>query len=142
MHLRTAVVSDLVSIEALLRASGLPTAGVTEHLTHFIVASDAGNVVTCGGLEYQGNFALIRSIAVASNAQGNGLGKTIVSQLLTESRARSVPSVVLLTTTAADYFASLGFATVARQDVPAPLLTSSQFQGVCPDSATAMLMNL
>ncbi|MCA8046484.1 arsenic resistance N-acetyltransferase ArsN2 [Burkholderia arboris] len=142
MHLRTAVVSDLASIEALLHASGLPTVGVTEHLTHFIVASDAGNVVACGGLEYHGNFALLRSISVASNARGNGLGKTIVSQLLTECRARSVPSVVLLTTTAADYFASLGFATVARQDVPAPLLTSSQFQSVCPDSATAMLMNL
>ncbi|KVG39711.1 GCN5 family acetyltransferase [Burkholderia ubonensis] len=141
MQFRSAAVSDLVSIEALLRASGLPTAGVAEHLTNFIVATDAENVVGCGGLEYHGDFALIRSIAVASEAKGNGLGKSIISRLLAECRARSVRSIGLLTTTAEDYFAGLGFVVIARKDVPGPLLASSQFQGVCPDAATTMLMD-
>ncbi|WP_423379488.1 arsenic resistance N-acetyltransferase ArsN2 [Burkholderia sp. LMG 32019] len=139
MQLRSAALSDLVSIETLLHASGLPTAGVAEHLPNFIVATDAENVVGCGGLEYHGDFALIRSIAVASEAKGNGLGKSIVSRLLTECETHIVQSVVLLTTTAEGYFTNLGFERVAREQVPRPLFASSQFQGVCPGSATAML---
>jgi len=140
MLLRSAALSDLSSIEALLRASSLPTAGVAEHLEHFVVLVDAANVIACGGIEYHGEFALIRSIVVASPVQGTGLGQAIVARLLAECHTRAVRSIGLLTTTAEDYFASFGFVPVARKDVPGPLLASGQFRGVCPDSATAMLM--
>ncbi|MEK7916375.1 arsenic resistance N-acetyltransferase ArsN2 [Burkholderia contaminans] len=139
MQIRSAAVSDLASIEALLHASGLPIAGVADHLTSFVVANDAGSVVACGGLEYHGDFALLRSIAVAPQARSGGLGKTVVSWLLSQCETHAVQSVGLLTTTAEGYFTNLGFERVAREQVPRPLLASSQFQGVCPGSATAML---
>ncbi|ONC62724.1 arsenic resistance N-acetyltransferase ArsN2 [Burkholderia pseudomallei] len=139
MQLRSAAVIDLASIEALLRASDLPTAGVAEHVTNFIVAVDSESVIACGGLEFHDAFALMRSIAVAGDARGAGLGKAIVSSLLTECRRRAIQSVVLLTTTAELYFADQGFVRVTREDVPRPLLASAQFQGVCPGSATTML---
>ncbi len=140
MHLRSATVSDLTSIEELLRVCSLPTAGIAEHLTHFIVADDSRGLLACGGIEYYERYALIRSIAVAERARSAGLGKAIVSRLLAECRTRAVQSIGLLTTTAEDYFAAQGFVSVARSDVPDALLASSQFQGVCPGSATAMLM--
>ncbi|KWK67544.1 arsenic resistance N-acetyltransferase ArsN2 [Burkholderia stagnalis] len=142
MHFRSAVVSDLASIEELLRINGLPTEGVAEHMTNFVVAEELSAVVGCGGIEYYDNFALIRSVAVAEHARDSGLGKSIVSHLLTACRAHAVQSVCLLTTTAEEYFAGLGFVRVARHEVPHSLLASSQFQGVCPGSATAMLMAL
>ena len=142
MQLRAAAVSDLTSIEALLRAAGLPVAGVADHLPNFIVAMDADGMTACGGIEYHGDFSLIRSIAVAEGARGNGLGKAIVSRLLDACRGRAVEAVVLRTTTAETYFARSGFVRIAPGDVPAPLLASGQFAGVCPASATVMLLDM
>ncbi|WP_415927178.1 arsenic resistance N-acetyltransferase ArsN2 [Burkholderia theae] len=113
--------------------------GRLRQLTSFVVASNTGSVVACGGLEYHGDFALLRSIAVAPQARSGGLGKTIVSWLLSQCETHAVQSVVLRTTTAEGYFTNLGFERVAREQAPRPLLASSQFQGVCPGSATAML---
>nr|WP_230957362.1 GNAT family N-acetyltransferase [Burkholderia territorii] len=102
--------------------------------------ADPHGVSGCGGLEYHGDFALVRSIAVAPAARGHGVGRAIVARLIATCRARQVHSIGLLTTTAEDYFAGFGFVRVARDDVPRPLLASSQFQRVCPDTATAMLL--
>jgi amino-acid N-acetyltransferase len=139
-HIRQAIESDLTSIEALLRASGLPTEGVAVYLPHFVVADAASGIVGCGGIEFHGCHALIRSIAVVEHARRAGVGRMLVARLLAACRERAVRSVGLLTTTAEDYFAGQGFVRIAREDVPAPLLASSQFQGVCPGSAVAMLM--
>ncbi|MEK6314056.1 MAG: arsenic resistance N-acetyltransferase ArsN2 [Burkholderia gladioli] len=138
MHLRSAVASDLAAIEALLEANDLPTDGVAEHLTDLVVGVGPTGIIACGGVEYYADFALMRSIAVARNARGVGLGKAIVDYLLKECRKRAVQSVALLTTTAEHYFVDRGFIPVARNEVPPPLLASSQFRGVCPASATAM----
>ncbi|RQS83886.1 arsenic resistance N-acetyltransferase ArsN2 [Burkholderia seminalis] len=137
---RRATESDLASIEALLRASGLPTEGVALSLPHFVVADAASGIVGCGGIEFHGRHALVRSIAVVEHARRAGVGRMLVARLLAECRARAVRSIGLLTTTAEDYFAGQGFVRIAREDVPEPLLASSQFQGVCPGSAVAMLM--
>ncbi|WP_249744656.1 arsenic resistance N-acetyltransferase ArsN2 [Burkholderia pyrrocinia] len=139
MQLRAAAVSDLVSIEVLLRACDLPVAGVVDHLPNFIVAADTGRIIACGGIEYHGDFALIRSIAVATQARGSGFGKAIVSRLLAACRSRSIEAVALRTTTAEDYFARQDFVRVQPGDVPRPLLSSGQFAGVCPASAIVML---
>ncbi|WP_253074249.1 arsenic resistance N-acetyltransferase ArsN2 [Paraburkholderia sabiae] len=120
-------------------ANDLPTVGVAEHLTNFVVAVEPSGTIACGGVEYYADFALMRSIVVAKGVRGVGLGKTIVAHLLAACRHRAVRSVVLLTTTAEHYFAGLGFAPAAREEVPLPLLASSQFRGVCPASATTML---
>ncbi|WP_250480604.1 MULTISPECIES: arsenic resistance N-acetyltransferase ArsN2 [unclassified Caballeronia] len=134
-----AVATDLAAIEALLEANELPTVGVAEHLTNFLVGVDPSATIACGCVEYHGEFALMRSIVVARDARGFGLGETIIAHLLAACRTRAVRSVVLLTTTAEHYFAGQGFAPVARTEVPPPLLASSQFRGVCPASATTML---
>ncbi|CAB5154188.1 arsenic resistance N-acetyltransferase ArsN2 [Burkholderia cenocepacia] len=139
-HIRQATESDLASIEALLRASGLPTEGVALYLPHFVVADAASGIVGCGGIEFHGRHALVRSIAVVEHARRAGLGQMLVARLLAECRARAIQSVGLLTTTAEDYFADQGFVRIVREAVPQPLLASSQFQGVCPGSAVAMLL--
>ncbi|KVD35995.1 GCN5 family acetyltransferase [Burkholderia sp. ABCPW 11] len=139
MEIRCATVDDLPSIEALLRQSGLPVAGVAGHVQRFVVAIEHSTVCGCGGVEYYGDAALLRSVAVAANMRGSGVGRVIVSRLVDACRSLDVRSLVLLTTTAEDYFARLGFVCVARRDVPSSVLASPQFQGVCPGSAVSML---
>ncbi|HGL6719986.1 arsenic resistance N-acetyltransferase ArsN2 [Burkholderia contaminans] len=139
MEIRPATVDDLSSIETLLRQCGLPVVGVGDHLQNFVVAIEDSMMCGCGGIEHYGEAALMRSVAVAEHARDSGLGQTIVSRLVTECHSRKVRSLVLLTTTAEDYFARQGFVSVARDDVPPTVLASSQFRGVCPGSAVSML---
>ncbi|MBY4672425.1 Amino-acid acetyltransferase [Burkholderia multivorans] len=142
MDIRPATVDDLASIERLLLQCDLPIIGVSDHLHNFVVATDGSTMCGCGGVEHYGEAALLRSIAVAGPVRGSGLGQTIISRLITGCRAMSVRSMVLLTTTAEGYFERHGFERVARDQVPASVLESTQFQGICPNSATAMLKEL
>ncbi|MCA8091947.1 arsenic resistance N-acetyltransferase ArsN2 [Burkholderia anthina] len=139
MEIRPATVNDLASIEALLHRCGLPVVGVSDHVRNCVVAMEGSTMCGCGGFEHYGDAALLRSIAVAEHARGAGLGRRIVARSITAYRLLQVRSLVLLTTTAEDYFARLGFVCVARDDVPPLVRTSSQFQGVCPGSAVSML---
>ncbi|MBU9512553.1 arsenic resistance N-acetyltransferase ArsN2 [Burkholderia multivorans] len=142
MDIRPATVADLASIERLLLQCDLPIIGASDHLHNFVVAIDGSTMCGCGGVEHYGEAALLRSIAVAEHVRDAGLGRAIVSQLIARSRAWNVRSMVLLTTTAAGYFAHLGFERITRDQVPASVLVSSQFQGACPTSAGAMLKEL
>jgi amino-acid N-acetyltransferase len=98
--------------------------------------------VACGGLEYYGNAALLRSVAVESGHRGRGLGQSLVTGLLAAAANRCIGSVVLLTTTAEDFFPRMGFRAVPRSSLPAAVMASAEFKGACPDSATAMMLRL
>jgi amino-acid N-acetyltransferase len=95
---------DLDTVLALLNRVSLPTEGVVEHFGHFFVARDGGALVGCVGMEKYGESALLRSLAVAPEAQARGLGRRLTARLLAEARAEGVREVVLLTTAAADFF--------------------------------------
>ncbi len=48
----------------------------------------------------------------------------------------------LLTTSAADFFADLGYAECERVNVPPPIRATLQFAALCPASATVMTKRL
>ena len=64
LELRTARSADLTEVLALLGRAQLPTAGVAEALSHFVVAESEGKLVGVAGLEVYGASALLRSVAV------------------------------------------------------------------------------
>lgn len=129
---------DLPAIKALLEASGLPTAGVDDHWKTFIVAREAERIVGCGGSETHQTVALVRSIVVAEDRRGSGIGRGLVRQLLDRLASRGVREFYLLTTTAEDYFRKRGFKTIDRDEIHPQLLGSAELQGECPDTATCM----
>ncbi|HYO79632.1 MAG TPA: GNAT family N-acetyltransferase, partial [Thermoanaerobaculia bacterium] len=108
---------DLDAVKALLVASGLPTAGVDEHLKTFLVARDGDTLVGCGGAEAYQFAALIRSIAVDPNYRSSGLGRRLVRQLLDRLASRGLREFYLLTTTAEAYFKKRGFKVIDRDEV-------------------------
>jgi amino-acid N-acetyltransferase len=129
---------DLGAVEALLRATGLPTEGLTPFLDTLLVSRSRGEIIGCAALEVYGPAALLRSVAVHPGWQGRGLGAELVERAIWLAQSRSVRDLFLLTTTAADYFERLGFGRCFRTDAPEAVRQSVEFTTLCPESAVAM----
>ena len=127
---------------ALLAASGLPTAGLREHLDSAYIARRGARVVGTAALEVYAGGALLRSVAVDKTERGGGLGRLLTERAIGEADARELAAVYLLTTTAEEYFTRFGLSIVAREQVPDSLRASVEFQSACPASATVMRKTL
>ena len=138
VSLRRAVHADHEAVSTLLRDAELPSDGVADWLDQFWVAEHQGRVVGVAGMERYGNSGLLRSVAVAPEWRGTGIGRTLVDRVLDEGHGAGVREFYLLTTTAEHYFPRLGFACVDRETVPAALCASAEFRGACPTSAVVM----
>jgi amino-acid N-acetyltransferase len=134
--------ADWPAIERLLSDSDLPLDGAHDHLQGFVVAEEGGDVVGCGALERYGSHALLRSVVVAPQLRGTRIGEGLVRDLLESARAQSIDTVVLLTTTAADWFRRFGFRQIIPEAVPPELTQSLEFRGACPDTAIVMSVNM
>jgi amino-acid N-acetyltransferase len=138
LELRTAREGDLQEILALLGRAQLPTAGVAESLSHFIVAEHEGDLIGVAGLEVYGASALLRSVAVEESWRGSGVGRTLIDRALYQARQAAIEDVYLLTTTAERYFPRFGFSCVGRDEVGKEIRASVEFQDACPASAVVM----
>lgn len=104
----------------------------------FSVGYVDGDPVGAGGIERYGAVGLLRSVVVEETARGNGYGAAICRALEAEARADGVETLYLLTTTATDFFAERGYAELERADAPAAIRETTQFDELCPASATCM----
>lgn len=136
--IRPAEQADLEQILALLRASALPTEGVTDSMNTFVVAERAGALTGVAGLELLGEFALLRSVVVSQECRGTGVGASLVSRVLEDAERRGIREVYLLTTTAERWFPAFGFSVVSRHELPGEVLASAEVSRICPGSAVVM----
>ena len=67
-----------------------------------------------GGLEIHGEDALLRSLVTLPPVRSRGVGTAMVAALEFEARLHGCRSLWLITTTAADFFARLGYARCER----------------------------
>ena len=135
--IRRAEPEDLPAVLALLTEAQLPSAGVTEHFSSFFVFDEGGRILASAGIERHGDAALLRSVAVAPDMRGTGLGAAMVKRTLDEADVRT-RKVYALTTTAEAYLARFGFERVLRASLPPQLSESRELQGACPASAAVM----
>ncbi|HXX62601.1 MAG TPA: arsenic resistance N-acetyltransferase ArsN2 [Bacteroidota bacterium] len=141
-EIRRADPSEAKEIELLLTDSGLPSAGVRDHLAHFFVAHDGPVLQGTVGLEPYGPVGLLRSLAVRSSARSRGLGGRLTEQVLREARSLGVRRLILLTTTAERYFSARGFRVTDRGQITGDVRSSAEFTGACPESAVCMELTL
>ena len=99
-------------------------------------------IAACAAVERYGEFGLLRSVAVDAGRRGAGLGERVVRRAIDEARANGVRSLLLLTTTASEWFPRFGFRFTARETVPAELNDSAELRGACPTTAVAMSLDL
>ena len=138
----SASAEDLIAIRALLERSGLPTSDLESARPEFAVIHQDGEVVAAGALQRFGASALLRSVVVGPDRRRSGLGRTIVSELERLARAGGSSRLILLTETAADFFARQGFAAIARSSAPEDMQASEEFRSLCPSSAICMAKDL
>ena len=137
--LRAAMPADLARIVALLEQARLPAADLTcDGIRDFIVAREAGEIIGVAGLERHGEHGLLRSLAVAPDWRGHGLGAALVEAVEAKARGLGVRSLTLLTGTAAPFFAACGYEEITRRDAPATVQASTEFTELCPTSSTCM----
>lgn len=123
--------SDFLS--ALMDA-GLPVDDLTDAGQFFFV-SEAG---AYGGFALLGSHALLRSVVAPRSVRGTGEGRRMVEVLCRAAAEQGASTVWLLTTGAADFFASCGFEQTSRGDAPNAIRTTKQFSDICPGSASLM----
>jgi N-acetylglutamate synthase-like GNAT family acetyltransferase len=131
--------ADLPEILALLAAVELPPEGVAGHLEGFLVARDGARLVGCAGLERHRRLGLLRSVAVSPGSQHSGIGSRLAAALLEDAEETGIEEVVLLTTTARDFFARwLGFTEAQRAAYDERLEASLEWR--LPRCASAVCM--
>jgi len=134
--------ADLPAIFELLQRSALPRDGLDAHVATTLVARDANGLVGTAALELYGTAALLRSVAVAAEQRGRGLGAALTATALDLARRRGVRTVYLLTETAAEFFPRFGFRPIPRADVDPAVRRSAEFTTACPASALVMARTL
>ena len=134
--------ADLVQLEALLQANHLPTQDCAEQAQHYCASYKGDELIAAGAIEPVAQHGLLRSVVVREDHRGQGLARRIVLHLLDRARGDGREAIYLLTETAENYFAGLGFEPVARADVPKAVTLTRQFSALCPDSASCMYLRL
>ncbi len=135
--------ADRTSILSLLESVGLPTEGVSERPSDFLVARDAdGKVIGCIGLERYGSVGLLRSAAVTRGCQHSGIGSRLTFALLDRATKQGLTELALLTTTAQDFFARFGFRKARRDEYEEKLGRSPEWRLGCCSSAVLMKIDL
>jgi len=133
---------DLIAIRALLQRSGLPTSDLESARPEFAVMREDGEVIAAGALQRFGSAALLRSVVVAPHRRGSGLGQAMVTGLEHIACAARISRLVLLTQTAAEFFARQGYRVIERGTAPEGMQGSEEFRSLCPSSATCMAKSL
>lgn len=128
---------------ALLERCGLPVADIaTATALRFYGCQRDGRLLGVVALESYGAVALLRSLAVSAEARRSGLGYALVRFAERQAAARQIACLYLLTTTAAAFFAKLGYQAMARESAPAAIRSTAQFSGLCPASSSFMSKRL
>ena len=125
VEIRKAVIDDVPRLTGIINSYAsagimLPRSQhqVYQSLRDFAVAVCADDVIGCGALHIVwADLCEVRSLAVAAEWTGRGVGRRIVRHLLDEARTLGLPRVFALTYRDR-FFASLGFRIVAHELLP------------------------
>ncbi|QRI62502.1 GNAT family N-acetyltransferase [Shinella sp. PSBB067] len=131
------VTGNDTDLKAALTDARLPTDDIEDDGRTFFKARSAdGQIIGFSGVERCDGDYLLRSVVVYPDRRGTGLGEALVE--VTVASLDPGAAVFLATTSAAQFFARLGFSEVQRDSVPAAVLATRQLSAICPSSATIM----
>ena len=123
--IRPAAIADVPDIHNLIElyaAQGnllpRPMSELYRHLRDFFVIDVAGKVGGCGALEiFTEELGEVRSLVVADEFKGNGLGRLMVERVIEEARNLGLRRLMALTYVP-PFFHKLGFQTVPKETLP------------------------
>jgi amino-acid N-acetyltransferase len=125
-----------VAAAEILDSVRLPASDLTDaHMEHFFYCGPEAAPTGIVGLEVCGSHALLRSLAVASEYRGSGLGTQLVEHAERYARGLGIRSIFLLTMTAEEFFKRRGYSVTDRSNAPAEIRATRQFADLCPSSS-------
>ncbi len=134
---------DKDTIESLLSSYGLPLDGLFADNSEYYVARNGNTFVGCAGFEYYSPDALLRSVAVIQHYGNRGIGSLLTDFMINRAREKNIHRIVLLTNTAAKFFAAKGFTIIQKSECNNPALQASvEFSHACPLSAVCEVLNI
>lgn len=141
MEIKSTLIQDAERFEefrALLKSAGLPHNDLSMDKHILIGYYDDEKLIGTGALELYGQYGLLRSLAVNDALRGRSLGSRITDELIAMAAKHKLKSIYLLTNSARLFFKRKGFTDVDRKKVPDEVKGSSEFSGLCDDSAVCM----
>jgi amino-acid N-acetyltransferase len=126
---------DYEDVISLLNQLDLPPDGVFEHFEHFFVAKQDKEVIGVAGMEVYGNIGLVRSVGVAKNSQGLGLGRSMIEMIHRYAEENDLTKLFLFTDTAELMFLKFGYKTIQRHEIDERLKKSAEFK-ICESAPT------
>jgi len=91
---------------------------IYENIRDYFVAKQGERVIACAALHVNwSDLAEIKSVAVAEDSQGQGIGDQLVEACLREAKELGIPTVFCLTYKPA-FFEKLGFSQVDKMELP------------------------
>lgn len=127
---------------SLLTKNNLPSEDFDLSLFHVIGAFDNDRLHAIAALELYGPHALLRSVAVDGREHKKGIGTLLINEIIKESNQLNLSKLFILTETAEGFFRKQNFIVTDRQQVPASVQQSKEFQHICPASAVCMSFQL
>ena len=129
---------SLEAVRELITASDLPAGDLESPGIEFLAAGTRHAVNGVVGLEAYGDVGLLRSLAVRGERRGKGHGQALVAAIESHAARRGVRTLYLLTTTAAPFFARLGYQPADRAAAPDAIRKTREFSQLCPSTAAFM----
>ena len=145
MKFSFASAEDEEQIKQILAASDLPHQDISpSRLQYFLIVKDENTLTLVGvvGLEQKDDVALLRSLAVDSAYRRQGLATQLVQKIEESARSQKVANLYLLTLTAEAFFTKRGYQIADRKSAPAALQETTEFKGLCPETAVCMKKHL
>ncbi len=112
---------------------------IYEHIRDFIVCRDGGKVIgTCSLTIFWGDLAEIRSLAIARDRRGTGIGTLLVKKALSEAKEMGIKRVFTLTRQV-NFFRRIGFKVIDKQTLPQKIwrdcINCPKFPDNCDETA-------
>lgn len=134
--------ADLPALAQALEEAGLPADDISLPDRTFYAFQLAGEHIGYAGIEVHGSTALLRSVVIAAQQRRYGFGSRVIKEMERLATDRGIESLHLLTTNQAPFFERIGYVLTPRESAPAEITETSQFQSLCPSSASYLRKTL
>jgi amino-acid N-acetyltransferase len=128
---------DVASLIPLIASGELPPIFLEPFVDGFLIVEHNGRPIGCGGVEFYGPDAVIRSVVVDPAARGLGLGLDIARLLEDDAWKSDAKDVYLFTMHAHDFWKRIGYRDLPLDEWPQMVRENWQYQFVSqfPDAA-------
>lgn len=133
---------DVDSILILLKTNQLPISDLGQGHRMFFVAYASSKVIACVAIEDYKTDGILRSLAVDTDFQKQGIGQKLLTEAETWALNNGLKCLYLLTNTASDFFLKQNWQPIERANVPNEIAQSTEFVSICPSTAICMIKTL